>query len=80
MQVHEHAGAAPALAALTHDRGGKRMRFDALTHAELKNGKNLENGIKKPAYMVPVCGCVNRMTTYSHFPALHSKNHQTAPV
>ncbi|WP_207104677.1 hypothetical protein, partial [Klebsiella pneumoniae] len=56
MQVHEHAGAAPALAALTHDRGGKRMRFDALTHAELKNGKNLENGIKKPAYMVPVCG------------------------
>mgnify|MGYP000079934303 CR=1 FL=1 len=39
MQLHEHAGAAPALAALTHDRGGKRMQFDALTHAELKNSK-----------------------------------------
>ncbi len=39
MQLHEHAGAAPALAVLTHDRGGKRMQFDALTHAELKNGK-----------------------------------------
>ncbi|MCN2137972.1 hypothetical protein MLW62_22945 [Escherichia coli] len=55
MQLHEHAEAAPALAALTHDGGGKRMRIDALTHAELKNGKKRENDIKKPAYRVPVC-------------------------
>lgn len=47
MQVHEHAGGAPALAALRCDRGGKRMRFDAVMHAGLKMAKNTEKTHKK---------------------------------
>ncbi len=47
MQLHEHAGAAPVLAPLTHDKGGKCMRFDALMHAELKNGKKSGKWHKK---------------------------------
>ncbi|MDM3110992.1 hypothetical protein OGW06_01920 [Citrobacter sp. Cf128] len=47
MQVHEHAGGAPALAALTRDGEGKRMRFDAVMHAELKMAENTEKTHKK---------------------------------
>lgn len=42
MQVHEHAGGAPTLAALRHNRGGKRMQFDAIAHAGLKMAENRE--------------------------------------
>ncbi|WP_258569883.1 hypothetical protein [Klebsiella michiganensis] len=54
MQVHEHAGGAPALAAFTRDGEGKRMRFDAVMHAELKMAENTEKMHKKTAFMVPV--------------------------
>jgi hypothetical protein len=47
MQLHEHAGAAPALAALAHNKGGKHMQFDAIAHATLKNGKKAEKLHKK---------------------------------
>ncbi|MDM3390902.1 hypothetical protein OGV29_19200 [Citrobacter sp. Cb013] len=47
MQVHEHAGGTPALAALTRDGEGKRMRFDAVMHAELKMAENTEKTHKK---------------------------------
>ncbi|HIF6298558.1 TPA: hypothetical protein ACX3LH_000809 [Klebsiella michiganensis] len=47
MQVHEHAGGAPALAAFTRDGEGKRMRFDAVMHAELKMAENTEKTHKK---------------------------------
>ncbi|MET6794399.1 MULTISPECIES: hypothetical protein [Citrobacter] len=47
MQVHEHAGGAPALAALTRDGEGKRMRFDAVMYAGLKMAENTEKTHKK---------------------------------
>lgn len=47
MQLHEHAGGAPALAALRRDRGGKRMQFDATAHAALKMAENTEKTHKK---------------------------------
>jgi len=47
MQVHDHAGGAPALAALTRDRKGKRMQFDAVMHAGLKMAENTERTHKK---------------------------------
>ncbi|EAV6212565.1 hypothetical protein SKB45_003163 [Salmonella enterica] len=47
MQVHEHAGGAPALTALRCNRGGKRMRFDAVMHARLKMAENTEKKHKK---------------------------------
>ncbi|WP_417640360.1 hypothetical protein, partial [Citrobacter freundii] len=54
MQVHEHAGGTPALAALKRDRGGKRMQFDATTHAGLKKAENREETQKKLALRMPV--------------------------
>ncbi|RVR87885.1 hypothetical protein EOL20_26455 [Citrobacter freundii] len=54
MQLHEHAGGAPALAALRCDRGGKRMRFDAVMHAGLKMAENTEKTHKKLALRMPV--------------------------
>ncbi|MDM3083420.1 hypothetical protein [Citrobacter sp. Cf141] len=47
MQVHEHAGGAPALAAISRDGEGKRMRFDAVMHAGLKMAENTEKTHKK---------------------------------
>lgn len=47
MQLHEHAGGAPVLAALTPDGEGKRMRFDAVMHAELQMVENTEKTHKK---------------------------------
>ncbi|WP_446896528.1 hypothetical protein [Citrobacter freundii] len=37
----------PALAALTRDREGKRMRFDAVMHAGLKMAENTKKAHKK---------------------------------
>ncbi|HFK5264890.1 hypothetical protein ACQCYZ_14425 [Salmonella enterica] len=54
MQLHEHSKSAPALAALTRNGEGKRMRFDAVMHAELKMAENTEKRIKKPAFRLPV--------------------------
>ncbi|EIQ1086398.1 hypothetical protein [Escherichia coli] len=46
MQLHEHSKSAPALAAPTRNGEGKRMRFDAVMHAELKMAENTEKRIK----------------------------------
>ncbi|ENY3996763.1 hypothetical protein ACFX6L_002635 [Salmonella enterica] len=54
MQLHEHAGGVPALAALTRDEKGKRMRFNAAMHAGLKMSENTEKTHKKPAFRLPV--------------------------
>ncbi|MBC0146854.1 hypothetical protein FSJ21_004420 [Escherichia coli] len=47
MQLHEHAGGAPALAALTRNKEGKHMQFDAVMHAGLKMVEKEEKRIKK---------------------------------
>ncbi|HDU3835087.1 TPA: hypothetical protein QIZ63_004258 [Klebsiella aerogenes] len=60
MQVHEHAGGAPALAALSRDRGGKRMQFDAVMHAGLKMAKNRGKTHKKTGIRAPVSGGFDR--------------------
>ncbi|EFH9179920.1 hypothetical protein GEN92_09060 [Escherichia coli] len=62
MQVHEHAGGASALAALRCDRGGKRMRFDAVMHAGLKMAKIRKKRIKKLALRMPVFSRYERGT------------------
>ncbi|HGU5420370.1 hypothetical protein ABEM47_13295 [Escherichia coli] len=54
MQLHEHSKSTPALAALTRNGEGKRMRFDAVLHAELKKAENTEKTHKKPAFRSPV--------------------------
>ncbi|MCK3127081.1 hypothetical protein MZG98_24060, partial [Escherichia coli] len=54
MQVHEHAGGAPALATLRRYRRWKRMQFDAITHADLKKSENREETHKKLALKMPV--------------------------
>ncbi|EBO0009473.1 hypothetical protein Q6843_004214 [Escherichia coli] len=52
MQLHEHSKSAPALAALTRNGEGKRMRFDAVMHAELKMAENTEKTHKKTGIQV----------------------------
>ncbi|EAB8143930.1 TPA: hypothetical protein ACYJI2_003874 [Salmonella enterica] len=65
MQLHEHSKSAPALAALTRNGEGKRMRFDAVMHAELKMAENTEkthkkNGIQVAGLSQLHCGYLSR--------------------
>ncbi|MBV4692559.1 hypothetical protein KYQ83_20590 [Escherichia coli] len=52
MQMHEHAEGAPVPSALTRDWEGKRMRFDAVMHAELKMAEHTEKTHKKTGIQV----------------------------
>ncbi|MEQ3351467.1 hypothetical protein AAA169_19875 [Escherichia coli] len=56
MQLHEHSGSAPALAA--HGQNGQplRMQKHAPVACTAKNGEIAEKWHKKPAFTVPVWG------------------------